>query len=137
VRVKAAQEEAERKRLEEEQAKKIKEEKAALEAALKSEKEKWAKLAEEEALRAKAEEQAKLNLAKKEEDRVAVILPQDRSCSGAILLKALDCLIGASYEINTLICRELLCKPQEFLSLTEALIFRPFFEKDNLSGLWI
>lgn len=128
---KAAQEAAEKKRLEEENlkriegekaaqaAKKAEEERAAQEAALKAEKEKWARLAEEE-----------LKVRQQEEKT-----PQERICLGAILLKALDCLIGASREINASICQGLGVSPEGYLNLTEALMFRSLFGKDNLSGL--
>jgi len=138
---KAAQEVAEKKRLEEESIKRFEEEKAekerlaklaeqeavkkadedkaAQEAALKAEKEKWARLAEEE-----------LKIKQQKEKT-----PQERICSGAILLKALDSLIGGSREINAAICKKLGVDPQGFLSLTEAIIFRSVFGKDNLPGL--
>ncbi|MDD5477945.1 MAG: hypothetical protein PHG87_07125 [Candidatus Omnitrophica bacterium] len=129
---KAAQEAAEKKRLEEknlkrieeeraaqEAAKKAEEEKAAQEAALKAEKEKWARLAEEE-----------LKVRQQKEK-----MPQERICSGAILLKALDSLIGGSREINAAICKKLGVAPEESLNLTEAVIFRSLFGKDNLAGL--
>jgi len=152
LRVKAAEEEAvlkakaeeEEKKRQKEQAKKIEEEKAALEAELKAEREKWARLAEEE-LKARQQEEEKEKAKEKEEAAVVVkkeepaitrSLPKDRSCSGAILLKALDCLIGAGYEINKLICNQMGNKPEDFSSLTEALIFRSLFENDDLSELW-
>ncbi len=128
---KAAQEAVEKKRLEEENAKRIEEEraaqeakkaeeeKAAQEAALKAEKEKWARLAEEE-----------LKVRQQKEKT-----PQERVCSGVILLKALDTLIGGSREINAAICKKLGVAPEESLSLTEAVIFRSSFGKDNLAGL--
>ncbi len=140
VQEKAAQEAAEKKRLEEESikriedervaqeavklaeqevAKKAEEEKAAQEAALKAEKEKWARLAEEE-------------LKVRQQEKKA---PQERICSGAILLKALDYLIGGSREINAAICKKLGVEPEGFLNLTEAVIFRSLFGKDGLGDL--
>ena len=131
---KAAQEAAEEnKRLEE--AKKIEEEKATQEAELRAEKEKWAKLAEEE-LKAKQEATEEVSIPKNKFTMTSNILPQDRDCSGAILLKALDCLIGGSKEINKDICNKLGNQPEKFLSLTEAVIFRSLFSEDNLSALW-
>jgi len=104
-------------------AEKLAEEKAAQEARLSIEKEKEARLAEEGL---KATQQGPIT---------ASALPQDRVCPGAILLKALDCLIGGSKEINAAICKEMGSPPEDFLHLTEALIFRPLFAKDNLSAL--
>ncbi len=118
---KAAQEvkKAEEEKTAQEAAKKAEEEKAAQEAALKAEKEKWARLAEEELKVKQQKEKA----------------PQERTCSGAILLKALDCLIGAGREINAAICKKLGAAPEDFLNLTEAVIFRSLFGKENLAGI--
>ncbi len=134
---KLAEEEAksatEKKKLDEE-ARKAEEERLAQEAALKAEREKWARLAEEEhkAKQQKAEEV----ILPKEEPVRASALPQDSGYPGAVLLKALDCLIGGSKEINEAICREMGVLSESSLSLTEAVIFRPLFGKDNLELLW-
>jgi hypothetical protein len=125
---------AENKRLEEE-TRKLEEEKAAQEAALKAEKEKWAKLAEEE-------QRSKQQVAKKEETIlpkaefvVSEALLEDRNCLGAIMLKALDCLLGGSKGINAVISRGIKGKPEDSLNLTEALIFKSIFSKDDFSAL--
>lgn len=124
---------AEKKRLEEE-AKKAEEEKLAEEAALKAEKEKWAKLAEEEH-KAKQQKPEEIVLPKEEKARVSA-LPQESNCPGAVLLKALDNLIGGSNQINEAICKETGALPENSLNLTEAVIFRKLFGKDNLELLW-
>jgi len=103
---------------EEESVKKIEEEKAAQEAGLKAEKEKWTRLAEEE-----------LKVRRQEEKT-----PQERICSGAVFLKALDYLIGGGREINAAICRGLGASPEDYLNLTEALMFRSLSGKDSLPG---
>lgn len=110
------------------------EEKLAEEAALKAEREKWAKLAEEEH-KAKQQKTEEIVLPKAEPLSVSA-LPQDSGYPGAVLLKALDCLTGGSEEINEAICKEMGVMPQDNQSLTEALIFRPLFGKDNLELLW-
>ncbi len=74
-----------------------------------------------------------------DEDKFAPvdILPQSRPSSGAILLKALDSLIGGSIQINEIICKKINRIPEQTLALTQALIFESLFENDsNLSGLW-
>ncbi|MEK7308313.1 MAG: hypothetical protein AAB089_04510 [Nitrospirota bacterium] len=123
----------EKKRLEE-AAKKAEEEKFAEEAALKAEKEKWVRLAEEEH-KAKQQKAEEIILPKDEPARVSA-LPAGSGYPGAVLLKALDCLIGGSKEINEAICREMGVLPENSLSLTEAVIFRPIFGQDNLELLW-
>ncbi len=62
--------------------------------------------------------------------------PKIQFSSGAIFLKALDCLVGAGRQINEIIAKKMGRAPQETLSLTEAIIFRPLFTKDNLNLLW-
>jgi len=122
----AAQEAAENKRFEEA--------KSAQEAELRVEKDKWAKLAEEE-------QKSKQPPVKKEappapvEPTVTEVLAEERVCSGAIMLKALDSLIGGSQEINALISRATGVNPQESIHLTEALIFKSLFGKDTFSTL--
>lgn len=146
---KVAQEAAEKKRLEEENAKRIEDERVAQEAALKAEKERLAKLAEEEAAKKAEEEKAAQEAAlKAEREKWARLAeeelklkqpkektPQEGICSGAILLKALDSLVGGSKEINAAICKKLGAAPEDFLNLTEAAIFRFLFGQDNLAGL--
>lgn len=114
----ATKEEEQKKRLEEE-TKKAQEDSAAQELALKEERERWTKLAEEEHKIKQPEELAF----------------QDRSCSGVVFLKALDLLLGGSKEINEVICKELGVVPEGFLGLTEAVIFKSLFDKENVSGL--
>ncbi|MBU4418682.1 MAG: hypothetical protein KJ594_02230, partial [Candidatus Omnitrophica bacterium] len=62
-------------------------------------------------------------------------LPEDRVCSGAILLKILDQMIGGSKQINAAICKGLGSQSEDSLQLVEALIFRPLFGKGNLPPL--
>ncbi len=137
-RIKEAEEAAmklrEEERIRAEDAKKITEEQAAQEAELRAERERWAKLAEEE-LKAKQQPKEEVIL-QKDELITASVLPQERVCSGAILLKALDCLIGGSKEINQAVCKKMGSQPEVSLNLTEALIFRALFGKDNISALW-
>jgi hypothetical protein len=99
--------------------KRLAEEKTAQDVALKAEAEKWARLAEED------------HRAREKETFVS----QERNCSGAIFLKAIDCLLGGSKEINAVICQELGVAPEGFLNFTEAIIFRSLFGKNNLPGL--
>lgn len=131
--VEALQAAAENKRKQEE-ARKLEEEKAALEAELKAEKERWAKLAEADRNSQPPANQEETILPKVELAAGAT-LPQDRVCSGAIILKALDCLIGGSREINAAINRAIGGRPEESLKLTEALIFKSLFGKDNFPTL--
>lgn len=130
-------------------------------AGLKEEQEKWARKAEEEKKIAAEIER------KNEQDRLAQgpelkteaapqeiqpevpavrmekessstgALPQNRISSGAILLRAVDYLIGGSSQINEVLCKRLNCQPEQMRSLTEALIFESLFEKkEDFSGLW-
>jgi len=147
-----------------EQLRKAQEEEAAREEARRKEEERLIaeKAAEEERLSAaKAAEEARRQEEKKiiqeppviqeppaikeknplfaDEDKFAPvdILPQSRPSSGAILLKALDSLIGGSIQINEIICKKINRIPEQTLALTQALIFESLFENDsNLSGLW-
>jgi hypothetical protein len=135
---KAKLRELERLAQEEEENKRREEENAVEEAGLKAERERWAKLAEEER---KAKQKVSKQDVNREEavlpDQLVTpeILPQDRACSGAIMLKALDCLIGGSKEINALISRVIGGSPEDSLNLTEALIFKSILGKDNFSTL--
>ena len=128
-----AQEAAENKRKQEE-ARKLEEEKAAQEAELRAERERWARLAQEE-------QRSKQQVNKEEvtqpevEFTAAVALPEDRVCSGAIILRALDYLIGGSKEINAVISRAIGSKPEDSLNLTESLIFKSLFGKRTFSTL--
>jgi hypothetical protein len=134
-----AQEEARLKELERlaalaAESRKLAEEKAAQEAELKAERERWVRIAQEEE-KAKQKESIPEIPAPQLEPAVAEILPEDRVCSGAVLLKALDSLIGASKEINALISRATGKAPEDSLQLTEALIFKSLFAKDTYSTL--
>jgi len=68
--------------------------------------------------------------------------PYEAECTGAILLKAVDCLIGASPRIAKAVKTHLAHPADDLLAKTEALIYLPLFniskdEKDNsLAGLW-
>jgi hypothetical protein len=139
-----AQEEARLRELERiakeaEEKKRKEEEGAAEEAGLKAEREKWARLAEEEQRakqRASKPEPASEEAVVSQAHLVAPeILPEDRVCSGAMILKALDSLIGGSREINALISRVFGSNPQDTLNLTESLIFKSMFNKDIYSTL--
>ncbi|MCX5698292.1 MAG: hypothetical protein NTX01_01135 [Candidatus Omnitrophica bacterium] len=117
-----------------EEARKLEEEKAAQEAELRVEREKWARLAEAEQ-NSKQQANKEEALLPKVEFAAPEILPEDRVCSGAIILKALDCLIGGSKEINAAASRAIGGRPEDSLNLTEALIFKSLFGKDNSSTL--
>jgi hypothetical protein len=153
IREQAAKEEENKRKLEEES--KLAEEKAAQEAELKAEREKWRKLAEEEQ-RAKQKPvseptpptprsipQPPQKPAREEvvaskpapEPVTPGVLPPERMCSGAMIMKALDCLIGGSKEINAAISRATGIKPQDSIHLTETLIFKSLFGKDNFSTI--
>jgi len=122
-------------KLADEETKKAEEEKAAQEAALKAEKEKWAKLAEVE-LKTKQQGVEKEATGEKVDFIDVEKLTPSQVYSGVILLKAVDSLIGGSREINEVICKELGSVPDDSLNLTEALIFRSLFGKDNMNMFW-
>lgn len=121
-------------KLAEEEAKKIDEERLTQEAELKAEKEKWAKLAEEEH-KVKQENVEEVVLAKEGLSSASPLI-QEQDSSGVILLKALDCLIGGSKQISEAICKEAGGLPEDNLSLTQAVIFRSLFDKDNMRAFW-
>ncbi len=112
-----------------EQARQAEEERKRLEgeAELKAEKERWARLAEEE-LKSKSNQVGQANLVRVP---AAGLLPLDRVCSGAILLKAIDCLIGGSKQINEVICKATGNQPEDFIALTQAVIFKSLFRFDK------
>jgi len=118
----ASQAEEKRKRLEEE-------------AELKAEREKWARLAEEELKFKQPTAKEEVNI-QKNEINMAGSLPPDRVCSGAIFFKAVDCLIGGSKQINEVICKRTGNHPEDFITLTQAVIFRSLFGKDDLALLY-
>lgn len=124
-------EEARLAKLAEEETKRIEEETLAQEAALKAEKERWAQLAEQEY---KAKQQKAEGLVLPKEEPVSAIspLPQEQSCSGVILLQALDGLIGGSKKFNEAIAKEMGVAPESISNLTEAVIFRSLFGKENM-----
>ncbi|MFA7283932.1 MAG: hypothetical protein WC066_05235, partial [Candidatus Omnitrophota bacterium] len=67
---------------------------------------------------------------------VSEVLPEERVCSGAMILKALDSLIGGSKEINEIISRAIGSRPEDTVKLTESLLFRSLFSnKDSYSFL--
>ena len=116
----------------------LKEEKAdqEAEAELLAERERWAKLAEAEQRARQQAEKKEEAVVPKAEPVAAEILPEDRVCSGAIILKALDNFIGGSKEINAAISRAIGGKPEDCLNLTESLIFKSVFgSKDSYSTL--
>ena len=92
---------------------------------LKAEREKWVKLAEEE-----------ISIQKNEVNPTG-LLPANRVCPGAIFLKAIDCLVGGSKQINEVICKSMGKHPEDFITLTQAVIFRSLFgfDKENLALL--
>ena len=103
----------------------------------KAEQDRLAKEAQELDQQAKKEE---LELKKepslqKNESNLIDLLPPNRACSGAIFLKAIDHLIGGSKQINEIICQRMGRRPEDFLTLTQALIFRTLFAKDNFALL--
>ncbi|MFH1655284.1 MAG: hypothetical protein ABH954_01580, partial [Candidatus Omnitrophota bacterium] len=64
-------------------------------------------------------------------------MPSERGCSGAILLKSADLLLGGSYSITEAIKKGLNKEDGEFpplLAKTEGLIFKPLF-KESEDGL--
>jgi len=61
--------------------------------------------------------------------------PSEMQCTGAILLKAADYLIGGSYSITEAIKSRLNTQKNDLLAKTESLIYLSLFEKD-LPGLW-
>ena len=118
-----------------EEARKLEEEKAAQEAALKLEREKCERLAEEE-LSSKQLTVKEVSL-QKNEINPADLLPPNRVCPGAIFLKAVDYLTAGSKQINEIICKRTGDHPENFIALTEAVIFRSLFGpgKDDLALL--
>jgi len=144
-------------RAEEEKAKaEAEQEKLAREAELKLEHDRWARLSEEESKRKEAQKAppvvqkeevtaqgVPVGMAKEpvfskgDEFSPLNILPQNRPVSGAMLLRAIDCLIGGSSQINAVICKRINRDPEPMLALTQALIFESLFEKNNnFSDLW-
>ena len=117
-----------------EQARQAEEERKRLEgeAELKAEKEKWARLAEAELKSKQPAVKEEVNIQKIKISHID-LLPSDRVCSGAILLKAIDCLIGGSKQINEAICKVTDNHPEDFIILTQAVIFKSLFGagKDN------
>ncbi|MCM8801110.1 MAG: hypothetical protein NC912_03745 [Candidatus Omnitrophica bacterium] len=76
------------------------------------------------------------------EERVEVPLefPHERECTGAILLKVADALIGGSYHMSNLI-KQYLKEEEDPLPKLEGLIYHPLFdqplkEKRDLNLLW-
>ena len=133
--------EAEENMRREEEALRLREERESRETELKTERERWARLAAEEQ-RSRQQEDNKVE--KKEEVVIPepenepvtpIIFPEERVCSGVMILKALDYLIGGSKEINALVSRAIGSKPEETIKLTESLIFRSLFNKDSHSNI--
>jgi hypothetical protein len=64
----------------------------------------------------------------------------EQPCTGAILLKAAECLIGGSQHVTALIKNRLARRDEDILSLTESLIYLPLFEKGiankEIEDLW-
>jgi hypothetical protein len=74
---------------------------------------------------------------------IPIELPPERECTGAILLKAADYLIGGSSYITEAIKRHLnTTQEPDLLAKTESLIYWPLFqmpketESQEISGLW-
>lgn len=67
--------------------------------------------------------------------------PLPRECTGAILLKAVDCLVGGSHYITEAIKSRLTPAQEDLLAKTEALIYLPLFgsltkpETGDIAGL--
>jgi len=70
----------------------------------------------------------------KEEAAVRPEFPSETLCTGAILLKAADCLIRGSFNITEAIKNRLNRLENDLLAKTESLIYLPLFEKET-SGL--
>ncbi|MBU1922839.1 MAG: DUF4670 domain-containing protein [Candidatus Omnitrophica bacterium] len=119
----AKQKEADRVKLEEETRLKEEQEKLAREVELKAEHERWARLSEEES---KRKEALMASQAIKEEAKIepssGSSLP--RGCTGAVLLKAIDQLIGGSIQLSEAIQRRLGYPKEEVEALTQTLIFQ-------------
>ena len=118
-------------RLEEERKK---QEEEACQTELNAEKERWIRISEEE--------QQKL----KQDKKVETVHPEgvslnseaslkSKKSSGLIMLKAIDCLIGGSKEINSVISWGLGSKPESTEKLTEALIFSSLFRDQDYPAL--
>lgn len=129
-----SQVEEQRRKLEEEELKRREEERITHDEALKLEKEKWATLAEQE-LKTKQLEAKEEVVHQEDEFAHCAVLPSERECSGAILLNALDYLVGGSKQINEIICKRTGKNPEAAIGLTRAIIFKPLFGND-LNGLW-
>ena len=116
----------------EELARQAEEEKKRLaeEVELKAEKEKMARLAEEKFQSEQRAAKTEVNV-QKDEISLTGLLPQDRVCSGAIFLKAIDYLIGGSKQINEAICKSTGKHPEDCIALTQAVIFRSLFGPDK------
>jgi hypothetical protein len=78
------------------------------------------------------------------EDRLDIKLevPSESECSGAILLKAADCLLGGSQYITAAVKNRLNKQEGDLLAKTESLIYLPLLGLDeealnkDLTGLW-
>ncbi|MCX5693756.1 MAG: hypothetical protein NT014_01280 [Candidatus Omnitrophica bacterium] len=131
--------EAEENERKQEGARKLEAEKVKQESGLQAERERWARLAEEE--KKSKQEASKPKIVNEEpvpvkaESTVVEVFPEDRVCSGAIILKALDALIGGSKEINAVISTAIGGKPEDSINLTETLLFKSLFVKDKFSTL--
>jgi hypothetical protein len=72
-------------------------------------------------------------------DAYAEVLTE-QPCTGAILLKAAECLLGGSQHVTALIKNRLTRRGEDILSLTESLIYLPLFEKGivnkEIEDLW-
>ena len=111
---------------------------------LKAEKERKEK--EETAKKIEEEQSAKEQEAAKVPKEVFVYEPplaveeKERDCSGLILLKAVDYLLGGSFKFNEIIQKKLGKDGKETVLFNEGLIYSPFLEKnpaglDSLNGI--
>jgi len=92
---------------------------------------------EEQATQGATARPAEISSGRDDELKAVSVLPQNRVSTGALLLKAIDCLLGGSSQINAILCRKINRDPAEMLPLTQALIFNSLFEKNqNFSELW-
>ena len=145
---KKAQEE-EAKKTREESGRKIEELKKAQEAkrlseeekARQQEAEKWARLAEEERRKAEAMQKAAQESVealkaqiKPQQAAVPAGTPSEGQCSGAILFKAAEYLIGGSSAVAEVIRTRTGRQKNELATFIEGLTFMPFFEQASAGG---
>jgi len=125
----AKQKELARIRSEEEAKFREEQERSAQVAESKTEQERWQHLAEEEH---KKEETPRAGEVVKEGHKIGVlsVLPLSRECTGAVLLKAIDYLVGGSTQLIEAIKKGLGYPQEDIEALTHALIFHSIVGDD-------